>query len=114
MSLYNASTFWLISNNLIDFDGKNFVRLRKLVQLHLIKELFISSSLFNSSVRTGADRTVPVFSAQISSFSDNLGNVIQSGTIANNRLLTNIRRFLPHLCVTSTQYPLTPAQISIM
>ena len=53
MSLYNASTFWLISNeanNLIDFDGKSFVWLHKLiqVQLHLINELFISSSIVRS------------------------------------------------------------------
>ena len=79
MSLYNASTVWLVSNganNLIVFYGKNFVRLRKLIQLHLINELFISSSLFNSSVRTDLDRTVPVYNAQISGFSDNLGSMI--------------------------------------
>ena len=32
-------------------------------------------SLLNSSVRTDVDRTVPVYSAQISGFSGNLGSV---------------------------------------
>ena len=104
MSLYNASTFWLVSNGankLIVFDGKN-LSARKLIQLHLINELFISSSFFND-----VDRTVPGTRLQCADFgfSDNLGSV----TIANNRLHTNIcenvLHFTPNifsLCIAHT------------
>ena len=77
MSLYNASTVWLVSNganNLIVFFWQ---------KLCPAPQAYLTSSdqravykLFNSSVRTDVDRSVPVYSAQISGFFDNLGSMI--------------------------------------
>ena len=62
---------------------------------YLVRELFVSSTLLQSSVRADIDRTVSVDSAQISSFSDNLGSVIWRSNKNKQKMLFHLFTYVP-------------------